>query len=597
MNTSDRPEQAKPARTGWRLSLAAKTLVVFVAVAMLPVAFVAVWLTGLYRGAIETTERQLQTAVLAELSGLALRSVEDAQGDAEAIASALSFAASQAQATQDVTSAVRGLLATRRSIRALRFEVPEAHVNAVIRHSDVATEDIPTSTPEMRQHADHRGASLVVSNPAAAVLVVPIPKTSQDAPSGYVTARVELGPIAESLRTVAETRFDGHNVHLLMIDAEHRVVASFGAKSLSAGSSANGLPILSVLPTGTPWTRQVSVISEHRADSLAVVGGIQTVPKLGWAVAVWRPKAEAYASLSALLPRFAIAALASLLLAALAGVLAARSISAPVVRLSAEARRIGERKFHELGPEESRLDELGDLSRSMHQMARTLEASETEIRREAQLRSNLSRFLSRELVEAIVRGEHDLALGGSRAEISVLFADVVAFTPLAENRAPEEMVALLNELFSMLSEIVFRHQGTVDKFIGDCIMAVWGAPDPEPNHAKRSLMAAEEMMRFLEVGNEEWRERYGVELRLAIGINSGSVIVGNIGSKKRMEYTAIGDVVNVAARLESLARPNQILLAEPTRKLVQDEFVFRSHGEHQLSGKSHKTLVYELCTD
>src|SRR5512133_848959 len=233
----------------------------------------------------------------------------------------------------------------------------------------------------------------------------------------------------------------------------------------------------------------------------------------------------------------------------------------------------------------------------MHEMARALETSESEIRREVQLRTDLSRFMSHELVDAIVRGEHGLALGGSRAEITVLFADVVAFTPIAESRAPEEAVALLNELFGILSEIVFRHAGTVDKFMGDCIMAVWGAPDPQPDHALRALRAADEMMRFLEVGNEDWRERFGVELELAIGINSGTVIVGNVGSKKRMEYTAIGDVVNVAARLEALARPNQVLLAAPTHSLATNEFQFRSCGERHLSGRSQGIVVYELCTD
>lgn len=580
-----------------RLSLVAKTVIVFVAVALLPAAAVSVWLTGLYRGSVETTERQLQTAVLAELSALATRRIDDARADAEAIASALGFAASQTAPNGEAAATVRALLATRRSIHAMRFEVPAASVSAVIRQSDVAKEDAPSSTPEMRQIADERGVSFSVVDKTAAVLVVPVPRVQANAPSAYVAARVELAPLGEALRTIAETRFDNHNVELVIVDNSRQVVGAFGSSGLQPGASTQALPIWSVLPEGTPWTRRVSVVSEHRAHGIEVVGGIETIPQLAWAVAVWRPKSAAYASLFALTARFTFAAATSLLLALGLGVLAARHISGPIARLSGQARQIGERRWQSLAPPDPRTDEIGELSRSMHHMAQALQAGEADIRRETQLRSDLSRFVSRELADAIMRGEHSLELGGRRAEVSVLFADVVAFTPLAENRPPEEMVALLNELFGILSEIVFRHEGIVDKFIGDCIMAVWGVPLAQADHAQRALRAAEEMMRFLEVGNEQWQQRYGVELRLGIGVNSGSVIVGNIGSKKRMEYTVIGDVVNIAARLESVARPNQILLAEATQRLTLGEFSLRACGEQSLTGRSSPIGIYELLND
>jgi class 3 adenylate cyclase len=179
----------------------------------------------------------------------------------------------------------------------------------------------------------------------------------------------------------------------------------------------------------------------------------------------------------------------------------------------------------------------------------------------------------------------------------VLFADVVAFTPLAESRSAEEVVSLLNELFSILTEIVFRHGGTVDKFIGDCIMAIWGAPVAQPDHAQRALAAAEDMMRFLETANERFREVYGIEIRLGIGVNSGEAIVGNIGSDKRMEYTVIGDVVNVAARLESIAAPNQLLVSEATRRLAGVGFDLTLVGEKNLTGRKNATTVYQLETE
>jgi class 3 adenylate cyclase len=230
----------------------------------------------------------------------------------------------------------------------------------------------------------------------------------------------------------------------------------------------------------------------------------------------------------------------------------------------------------------------------MAQMASDLEKGEEEIAHQAKLRGDLGRFMSKPLVDAIVRGEHPLALGGKRTAVSVLFADVVGFTPLTEQRDAEQIVKLLNELFSVLSEIVFRHEGTVDKFIGDCLMAVWGAPVPQADHAARALSAAEDMMRFLETANEDWREKYDVEVRLGIGVNSGEAIVGNIGSDKRMEYTVIGDVVNVAARLESIAEPNQVLVAEATRSLAGEAFDLRRLGARRLTGRKTETAVYSL---
>jgi class 3 adenylate cyclase len=265
-----------------------------------------------------------------------------------------------------------------------------------------------------------------------------------------------------------------------------------------------------------------------------------------------------------------------------------------VLSLVEQSRRIGRRAYREVAPAPARADEIGDLGRAMVKMAEDLEAQEKDIAREAKHKADLSRFMAPELVDAIVKGEHSLELGGRRADVTVVFADVVAFTPLAESRPPEEAVAILNELFTILTEVVFRHEGLVDKFVGDCIMAVWGAPMDQEDHAERALRAAEDMMRFVEPAAEAWKKTHDVEIRLAIGVSSGQAIVGNVGSNKRMEYTAIGDTVNIAARLEALARPNQILVAEATKALVGEAFTFRELGKERLHGRSTDTLVYEL---
>jgi len=128
-------------------------------------------------------------------------------------------------------------------------------------------------------------------------------------------------------------------------------------------------------------------------------------------------------------------------------------------------------------------------------------------------------------------------------------------------------------------------------------MAVWGAAEAQPDHAVRAVAAADDMMRFLETAADGWRETYGVEIRLGIGINSGQALVGNVGSSKRMEFTVIGDVVNVASRLETIARPNQVLLTEATRAGLGERFEVVALGGHDITGRKGRMEVFALAQD
>jgi adenylate cyclase len=172
---------------------------------------------------------------------------------------------------------------------------------------------------------------------------------------------------------------------------------------------------------------------------------------------------------------------------------------------------------------------------------------------------------------------------------------VVGFTRLSETQPPEVIVALLNELFTFATEIIQRSGGIIDKFIGDCIMAVWGTPQSRPDDALRAVQAAEQLRRWLEVGNRRWRERWGIEIQLAIGIHTGQAVAGNVGSEKRMEYTVIGDTVNVAARIESMAQAGQILVSEATRERIAESAVeLVPAGERKLHGRAATTLIFEV---
>lgn len=578
------------------IPLRLKALLFFLPLLLIPIVFSVGLLIDVNRSAVRDAERQLQASILAEVAGSAVLLVRSTRSDAEAVAAALAEAAARTEpgADADPIRAVLAVLATRRSIRAARFEVPAAGVSTVIRPEGEPL-DVPSSTDELRRSADERGAGFSVS-PAGGILVVPVPaRPGLNAAKGYVTVATDLAAVARTLHDIAEQRFGGRDVALLLVDGARRSVASHGISDSALGADVAALPIWKPLPPGAPMTERVGVVSEFSADGVAMVGAIESVPELAWAVAMWRPEPVAYAALSRMRDRGVLVAAGAALIAILAALFAARGVTAPVLALARQAELIGQRRWRDVERPSQRRDELGALSRSIAKMAGDLEQGEAELLRQEQLRGDLGRFLSKELVEAILRGEHPLALGGERRAVSVVFADVVAFTPMAERHDAKQVVALLNDLFSMLTEIVFRHGGTVDKFIGDCVMAFWNAPEPRADHAARAVKCAREMLRWLEAANQVWEQTHGLTVHLAIGVHTGEAVVGNFGSATRMEYTCIGDTVNVAARLEHLARPQQILGSAELAAAAPTSAVFLPLGKTALPGRQQPIVVYEIA--
>jgi adenylate cyclase len=571
------------------MKLRAKAIALFFTMTLAPVAAAVGLLVELNQGPVRDREIALQRVALSEIAGASTRVLYEAENDAIAVAAILGRAADGAMRDEDAIEAVRALVATRPNLGAVRFEVPSAGVNTVIRQ-DTSVAEIAASTPELRAEADKRPVVFTLLPPRRGLVVARIPMARAGAPAGYVSVNVNLARLEVDLQEIFSRRFLHSDVHMLIATHDQRAIFAFDVPGTRLGESVTSLPVWGKLSGEMTWTGRVSLFTGHQENGVRMLGTIENIPELGWVAAIWRPESEVLAALRGMRLTGAAIAAAAALLAVLVGFLAGAGVTRPVLDVVRQVRLIGQRKWRELSPGRERDDELGELSRALGHMAEDLQHGE----REAQLRSDLSRFMSKGLVDALVRGEHSLSLGGKRTEVSVLFADVVGFTPLAESREAEQIVAVLNELFSVLTEVVFRHGGTVDKFIGDCIMAVWGAPMSQPDHAAKALAAAEDMMRFLETANEGWREKYDIEIRLGIGVNSGEAIVGNIGSDKRMEYTVIGDVVNVAARLESIAQPNQVLVADATRKLAGDAFVLRRLGGRKLTGRQTSTEVFAL---
>jgi len=176
----------------------------------------------------------------------------------------------------------------------------------------------------------------------------------------------------------------------------------------------------------------------------------------------------------------------------------------------------------------------------------------------------------------------------------VFFSDIRGFTSMSENMIPDEIATLLTEYFTEMVEIVFEHSGTLDKFMGDAIMALWGAPIKHPDAADRAMHAAIEQLDTLEKMNEKWAAEGRQQIGIGIGINFGDVFAGNIGSDRRLEYTVIGDAVNVASRLCSKAGPGEILISEPFYKALKEPPKVEALEPIQLKGKAQAVPVYRV---
>ena len=205
------------------------------------------------------------------------------------------------------------------------------------------------------------------------------------------------------------------------------------------------------------------------------------------------------------------------------------------------------------------------------------------------------KYVAPQVVEQIlIKGEEGLKLGGSRKEISVLFVDIRGFTPLSEKVEPEEVVEILNEYLNLCAQSIFDYDGTLDKFIGDATMAIFNAPLDLEDHAFKAVQAALSMKNGSETLQKKLEEKFGKSVQFGIGINTGHAIIGNIGAKFRMDYTAIGDTVNTAARLESNAEPGQIIISQSTYEMVKDKIHATPLGEIKVKGKEKGISAYQV---
>lgn len=281
---------------------------------------------------------------------------------------------------------------------------------------------------------------------------------------------------------------------------------------------------------------------------------------------------------------------AMLMLAALISYLLARRMNAPLAKIRAGLQAINKGEFdHKIAINSN--DEFGEIGEVVNSLGDGLKQRDM-------LRTSLTRYVSQNLAERILQNEELPQLFSERRKITVMVCDIRNFTPLAERLKPEEVVSLLNEFFGQMIEAISGHQGILDKYLGDGFLAIFGSPQDDPYQEDHAIQAAMAMRKSISRLSQQWQQLYGVDLNVGIGINSGTAIVGNIGAQTHMEYTAIGDAVNLASRIESATKElsQDILVSEYTYiSASKSLFHFTSLGEIAVKGRADKVKVYAVA--
>lgn len=584
---------ASPTPRKPRFPFFAKLAVFGVLLAGVPLV-VSGWLVlDVARGHLETAQRELRIAVAEDVARTLDAEIRRAEDALDGVGRALTDPAVEESAA--IAHATELVEASAAIDHASLYDASGALIDTI---RERAAHGVPVGRvldPALRARAERRGSAVGAATRAPggprALLVVPVRRGGTT--TGWVATSMSLAAVQSRVVADAAGHFESSPQAVYVVDSQGHIVAHPDAEQADALVNALGRGMLWGVRSRKALAEMPAMSAAYTIDGVETVGSALSMPDSDWVVVVQVPRAVAYAPVVAM-QRIGLVTLGvALALAVLLALLLAARVTRPIGQLARFARELAARRF-DARIQIDTYDELSVLGAAMSDAAAELQESERRTREELAIRSDLGRYLPPEILDRVVRREQDMALGGVRREVTVLFADVVAFTPLTGKMPPERVVGLLNELFTLATEVVFRHGGTVDKFVGDCVMAVWGAVGDDPDQASKALLAAEDLLRFVEAANDGWQRKYDTRVQLAIGVSTGEAVVGNVGSERRMEFTAIGDTVNLAARLETIARPQQILLTARTHDAAGDAFKFRSLGPRTLTGRQEPVELFEV---
>ena len=368
-------------------------------------------------------------------------------------------------------------------------------------------------------------------------------------------------------------------IQTFMIDARGKIIIHPDPDVMQAGADFSKLPIVAAMQSSRFRNGQIvyedlahkSYLGSFWKSSLGSFGIVSTVSE-----------DDAFAEVYNIQRRNLYLMIVAICVAVFAVFWYSRSLVYPIRKLTTASHQIAEGRYKINLKVESE-DEIGVLTHSFSQMSKGLQEREN-------LKDSFARFVNKEIAEKALRGQ--LKLGGERREVTILFSDIRGFTSMSENMKPEELIKFLNAYFSEMVGCVVKNKGTVDKYIGDAIMAHWGAIRVHKNPSDAALRSALQMRASL----AKFNKRRAHKIRFGIGINHGPVVAGQIGSQERLEYTVIGDTVNLASRLEGLTKQLKvdILIADNVYQAVKKDFHVESLGAIKVRGKQKAVNIYAV---
>jgi adenylate cyclase len=413
--------------------------------------------------------------------------------------------------------------------------------------------------------------------------------------SGVIAVVVELERLSQFLAGLQV----GKTGTALILDRSGRVMASAASAAMKIQRRGE-MPELDALSQDHPMLASVAALLDGHGQSLADLRETRQLQTTGppdaksyfvtfsplnfnnWVVATVIPADDFLASIqrSAIILLIALAGL-TLIVAAIAILSANRLVAAPLLRIAGQLKHIEEFRLDRVVRLTSPLHELDGLSGALVQMSRGL--------------ASFQKYMPTQLVRTLVSHGVEARPGGHQQILTVMFTDVAGYTGISEQLG-DRVVPLLTEYLEAVSTAVLDHRGTIDKFIGDGVMAFWGAPVPNERHAIDACTAALECQHLLALQRSAAERREGTPLRMRVGINTGRMLVGNIGSNERLSYTVIGDPVNVASRLEPLGKlyGADIVIGEDTRMAAGDAIIVRRLDRVAVYGRVGGLAIYEL---
>ncbi len=407
---------------------------------------------------------------------------------------------------------------------------------------------------------------------------------------GVVSAGISISSLSHAIASIENnTSFTGYVLVGDQYVLAHKNIPSLPQKNLSFEKPLHRIDdindaVLSKFASAQPRDLDttgfdIRNISDGKTQYVALSRSLSKYGIKQLNIGVYVPREEVNGQLQRMFLSIAVG-MALLLAAIIAAIILARLVSRPVKKISAAASRVGALELDQIRPlAPSRIRELDQQARSFNQMLDALKWFEA--------------YVPKRLVRRLIEQQDGDDVASSREEeLTVMFTDIIGFTAMSENLSPSDTAKMLNEHFECMNECIQKTDGTLDKYIGDAVMAFWGAPDRQHDHALRACETAICVMETLAKNNSK--------VRIKIAIHTGPLIVGNIGSKARMNYTVIGDTVNTCSRLEKIAgelddgRKVTVVLSDVCARAVQDTFVVEPAGNYQVRGRAQTVTVYRL---